>query len=327
MDLDRLEVEIRHVEGDISSIGIEVDALEQERQLLLKQVQLLERDFPESIDVQEKIYDSNIPPIMKHNHFDNSIREFFNVEPKSNKRDFGSLDRVDTVGLKENILYENIFRIGGVTAFPLNRYLFDDDDCVLGLRFDTFSSSQGKFLTPHYVILRQVGLVSKNQESRLVWSVYRHTLPVFVPIDQYLPDLQNEDQEVGLSKFAHNIRIFIAKTQYKRDKFDLLKNLTLENFGYHENIPIILNIEQDLQCQRVRVSIASTEKSPHVLELVCSLDDIVDVKLTMAGPIDDSDDTSSDDTLLCENILKNADFKNLSKNFRTLIGILVKNKK
>lgn len=48
MDLDRLEIEIRHVEGDISSIGIEVDSLEQERQLLLKQVQLLERDFPES---------------------------------------------------------------------------------------------------------------------------------------------------------------------------------------------------------------------------------------------------------------------------------------
>lgn len=304
MDLDG---ELHDIQGDILALEKETRALQEEKARLQKM--LLQTG---STQIEDDV------PIIKHSHFDTSIGQFFgNGDSEPKRRRTRSKEDVFhraelTVELKENILYENIYRIGGITAFPLNQYLFEDDDEVLGLRFDMFSHTKQTFLTPHYVILRKISTSNKQTETtKQTWSVFKSTLPVFVPVDDYAAPLATaDDEDTALTEFSTRIRSFLTKLQYRHDKFDQLLSLKFSQFGIESNTTLITNLDKDLQAQRVTLSIAHRVSKQHLMELICS-DNIIEV-VHING-----------EEAPLEQYLKDTNIKDLLKNFRRLIQELI----
>lgn len=352
MSTDPLQKEIQDIRGDIQSLHLEIDVLDKEYLNLLAQVQDLEessRRTDEAHNSQEihgfskANYDIDGPPVIENNCFDESIRKYFtnvldDVEEESTEL-VTKRQRLDNIAsdfkaksekileMKQNILYENIFRFGGITAFPLNPFLFEEHDEIIGLRFDIFSHYESKFMTPHYVILRKMKYTDKRQETTMKWEVYRHTLPVYVPISEYSECLHEED-EIAFGKFTRDIRHHLIQVQYKHDKFDSLQNIKFDHIsknGPTESKAIVEKLEKDLQCQRVNIILLRrylNSKKASQINLVCSNDEIKEANCIIAG-------LDPDDKIIiqCESLLKNCDFKDLIRTFKTVTSHLIKSKK
>ena len=352
MSADPLQIEIQEVKGDIQSLHLEIDVLDKEYAALLAQAKDLEeslRQGDEPYNLQEihgqskANYDIDGPPVIKNSCFDESIRKYFtnvldDVEEESTEV-VTKRQRLDNIAsdfkaksetiieMKQNILYENIFRFGGVTSFPINTFLFDDNDEIIGLRFDIFSHYKRKFITPHYVILRKMKNTQKGIETTMKWEVYRHTLPVYLPISEYSECL-HEDEEVAFTKFTKKIREHLIQIQYKHDKFDFLRNIKYSHISKTRSTQgraVIEKLEKDLQCQRINITLlnrVSTGKKASEISLVCSNDEIKEASCIIVG-------TDSDDKIIiqCESILKNCDLKDLIKTFKKVIGHLIESDK
>lgn len=351
MNKDILEVEIEEVRGDIESLNREIDILDKEYSELLAQAQDLEealRDADGKSNQQETDghskanYDIDGPPIIINNCFDESIRKYFkNMQdgPEITEDDLQITKRQRLEGvasefkakcetiveMKQNILYENIFRFGGVTAFPINTFLFDDDSQIIGFRFDICSHYKQKFVTPHYVILRKVKNEEKGHETSMKWEVYRHTLPAYLPISEYSTCLDQKDEELAFLQFTQKIRGSLIQVQYRHDKFDSLRNIKVKHLtgGFtRRERPVIENLEKDLSCERVNITLVSSitgNKKPPTISIVCTDTYLKETACTMAG-------IGPDDKiiLLCENLLKNCDLKNLTKTFKNVASHLLK---
>ena len=138
--------------------------LEQQKQAQDKTKESPVPSGPDDMDIE-------IPEIIKHNYFDPSIQKYFQQstspsnqlslpENTTTKIASSQLKPINDLELKENVLYENIFRMFGITAFPINQYLFknndDPNEQILGLRFDLYSNFTKCFQQPHYCILRKL---------------------------------------------------------------------------------------------------------------------------------------------------------------------------
>lgn len=352
MSADSLQKEIQDIKGDIQSLHLEIDVLDKEYLALLAQVKDLEEssrqtDKPynpqETHGFSKANYDIDEPRVMKNNCFDESIRKYFTNVLDAVEEDGTELvtkrQKLDNIAsdfkaksekileMKQNILYENIFRFGGITAFPLNPFLFEENDEIIGLRFDIFSHYGSKFITPHYVILRKMKYTDKSQETTMKWEVYRHTLPVYIPISEYSECLQ-EDEETAFAKFTSKIRGHLIQVQYKHDKFDSLQNIKYDHIsksGPTKSKAIVEKLEKDLQCQRVNIILLNrflNSKKASQINLVCSNDEIKEASCIIAG-VDPDDKT----IIQCESLLKNCDFKDLIRTFKTVTGHLMKSEK
>ncbi|KAG2734204.1 hypothetical protein G9P44_002210 [Scheffersomyces stipitis] len=344
MNAAQLDRDIADIKGDIRSVVLELTHLQSEHQTLLEELQQLEKtqsqefesESPDSSENSKKNtngtnthpeIDTYIPQIIRHEHFDSAISHFFTANgtsetpakrPKLSKLSENLLQRSERlVNLKENILYENIYRLVGVTAFPLNKFTFSAGDEVLGIRFDVYSHTRSCFLSPHYAILKKIVAVDKEEAIVKNWTLYRHTLPVYLPLDQLQKDLQcSTSDSQAIFDFALEVRNHLVKTQYKSDKIDQLQKITLGNIGFNSNISktVISKLEKDIQCQRVMLSIrnrTSLTKKTHSIEIFCS-EDVIEIANVDLVDIEDKKKL----VLLYESILKNSAIDDLLKNFR-----------
>ncbi|GBC10745.1 hypothetical protein RclHR1_09870004 [Rhizophagus clarus] len=103
----------------------------------------------------------------------------------------------------QNIL--NAYRLTGKTIFPVK-------DNRIGLRFETFYNA--KFLEPYYIILDQ------NQENEQL-SIFRHTLPHFIPLDELEVTYLNKD----MNKFANVVDDYLQAFVTRREEVLTLTKL------------------------------------------------------------------------------------------------------
>ncbi|ODV81894.1 uncharacterized protein CANTADRAFT_24638 [Suhomyces tanzawaensis NRRL Y-17324] len=335
MNLQVLETEIGDVRSDIQSLRLEVAAIEVERaQLALKVLAL--QDELQQPSPQHRPHEKDadpVPPIIQHSHFDPSISRFFQAPQDEPVPQTTALPRFlpqaeALVEIKENILYENTYRIGGVTAFPLNQRLFAANDEVLGLRFDMFSHAKCQFLQPHYAILKKSTVTDKTGHQLRQWTLYRHTLPVYVPLEDYTKELNSED---GVTTFALHIRNFLVKIQHKHDVVEELTKLDLQTFEKGSMVAgpsgnscrIIQKVDKDLQCQRLVLYIlhkVGEKRKFHQVELNCNLDSIETANISTI------DLKHNAVIAMCEGLLRGCKFSDLSTTFSKVIEILLSNK-
>lgn len=304
MDLELLLHDISVVKGDVLMLQRDVDVLTDEEAILREEIERLERELDETTENSDRI-----PKGFTKSKFDVSIAKFFdnstpNVPNDALKQDFSSISsRAEfIVETKENILYENVFRLSGITAFPINGM---ENEEIFGIRFDNFDANKKVFNSPHYVVLRRIDITSKDETTKTVWLVFKHTLPVYIPykeLEQTLQNSQNSDDDIF--EFATSIRRSLVSIQYKHDKLNSL--LSFES---------VLKIDKDLQAERVLIDIKSNASIPHQIELICSENLIEVVNATLHKQ-------PRDLSLSIEALLKDTPFKDLKKNFRKVVDQL-----
>lgn len=332
MEVKQLELEIEGVRQDIRSLQQEIDPLQLQydqlaRELLSLEAELESESPEENPHARSKAqYDDSVP-LVQHSYFDESIAHLFAddawEEPASSKKQkihqlsYDILARADAaVEVKENILYENVFRFGGITAFPINKTLVKDE--ILGLRFDRLSHSKHQFITPHYMILRKINRNTKLLNyGVLKWGIHRHTLPVYVPLEQFDKYLLEEDEVEGVRKFAVAIRNSLISTQYKHDKFDAI----LQMKHAESDIKYVHKLERDLECSRVVITLSLRQKSKqrahHEIQLMCSSTAIETASMSFAN------EDFEQQRLVVESVLKGAEFRDLVKKFRKVFDYLL----
>ena len=96
------------------------------------------------------------------------------------------------------IQIENVYRFNGVTVFPISN---DPERTFIGIRFDVFNSYLKKFITSHYIILKQIEIETSGKQQQLQeaseantgdiswrWEVFQTTVPKHVPIGDVARD-------------------------------------------------------------------------------------------------------------------------------------------
>ncbi|CAH6722458.1 hypothetical protein CLIB1444_09S04016 [[Candida] jaroonii] len=261
INTDGIEVEreITESRNDIASLQKEIDALDEELQELAQQEKVLEdlinqekqKTYNENIK-KKRQDDWQIPPIVQYSYFDESISKYFTVESPEvmkSKKSATDLNEISSgimqsyqkiVALKENILYENLYRLNGITAFPLNK-IFDPERNYLGIRFDIFSTLHKKYSTIHYVILRlSVPLPIFTKEAstdplQKTYSVHKSTF--------YVPEntsklLQNPDLNTGVENFVEKVRDQLLYEQLINDFKQFVIDLTYTDLGFTDDKPV-----------------------------------------------------------------------------------------
>lgn len=313
-----VDLDIADIRKDIDVLERELETLEAQRAELTKELHELDEETADFDDEpRSRHLDEDDVPLVQHSHFDDSIARFFSEqqpeEPKHRSElSYSILSRTDhAVQIKENVLLENIFRFHGITAFPINKHLFSDDDELLGLRFDVFSHHHNKFLTPHYIILRKVHPSDKTEAADLQWLVYRHTVPVYVPISNYTHHLATEN----ILEFAKSIRNHLVHIQYKHDKLDKLTLITHQHIGGTSTDAVISRLDKDLQANQVAIYIPHHDTT-HIVHLSCSDDTIDSCSITLASD-------HLNDIVHTESLLRGTTFANLIKQFKPVLRKLV----
>lgn len=269
MDDDRENIEevVRHLLQDIGSLEQEMDILTKELEEVEKTNQKLQKlvDLEklaiQLIKNQEKnnrkrlqAYDENEPPIVQHSYFDDSIAHYFKTLDDFGEKPMKKINLDDLaigisqsskkiIGLGENILYENLYRLGGVTAFPLNI-----PDCI-GIRFDTLLSQQGKFQKPNYVVLRKQEVDTKAKGVEKKWVVFRHTLPSHVVnnIAMQFDDIGFANDE-EINGFANTLNATLTRSNFIKDIIEVLQNLKYQDLisdNQYDPDAIFLEITSD----------------------------------------------------------------------------------
>lgn len=349
-EIDEIKADIALIEKDLTSNQLQKQQLQEEIEALVLEQQKQAQDKTKESPVPSgpDDMDIEIPEIIKHNYFDPSIQKYFQQstspsnqlslpENTTTKIASSQLKPINDLELKENVLYENIFRMFGITAFPINQYLFknndDPNEQILGLRFDLYSNFTKCFQQPHYCILRKLPF-EKNDSIFYNWIVYKHTLPSYIPVDEYSKILNENDNENdngnqnnSLFKFAESIQLTLTKTQYKLDKFNQLLRFNKNQFGLDKDEAIFINLDCDLLGQRILLNLSHNSKTQIKktqmmgVELICS-NDLIEVIHFNNFP----DIIHSNQLLICQTILQNSKINDLIKNFRKVIQILVKYK-
>lgn len=246
--------EIETLRAEVEQLEHEISKYTQDKEDANKQLDEL-KNQPDPISENEMDSDSNdesIPQVISHNHFDPEVARILAEANKAKKH--------TTPEEVSNILYENIFRFTGITAFPINKTLLSEDETVFGIRFDIFSAHDKKFVAPHYVILKKTP--HEKDPNHYRWSVFRHTLPAYIPISEAEAFLEvglDEDNQ-SVSNFAHLIYSYLAQTQAKHDIFSTVSHN-----------PQVKSIEKDLACHRVCIHLESGRQ----LLLHCDLTSVI----------------------------------------------------
>lgn len=266
------------------------------------------------------------PPLIHFSYFDDSIRHYFQNGSLPSEPAVGRpapekvLDHIDvkTRGA-QNALEELVWRLGGVSAFPINDRLYDNtNDALLGLRFDILSHVSLRFVQPHYIILRR----RADKSIELKWLVFRYTTPPYVPLASFSHLLKVD----RLHDFAHLVRSCLVRTQYKHDKFEAVAQLTYrEVLGVETEFPDsvgtetkLVTVEKDLECRRVSLHIenhSGVRKQVHTIELECGHSSIDKVKCKLA-------EGSTEQNIYVETSLANCGFTSLASSLKTLAKYL-----
>ncbi|KAG7928761.1 hypothetical protein KL925_000942 [Ogataea polymorpha] len=152
--------------------------------------------------------------------------------------------------LQPAICLENAYRLGGLTAFPVNDPQAGESDRFLGIRFDIFDPYTFKYTTPHYVILR------KDPKNDL-WEVFKTTIPNYVPLNSLAHEHLNDD----MIRFAGHVRRHLVQLQLKKAIFLRLQEKLESPSGLDHDLDftkISVNINDKLEivliCDLYRVN-------------------------------------------------------------------------
>lgn len=325
MNIAQLESLLREVSAEISLLEAQVAPLQGSHDALYRKVAQFELDNKHKNLAKPQLPKlpngpSDDPPLIHFSYFDDSILHYFAPAGSGPTVDASGGDKkvLQNIDAKTRgatfALQELMWRLGGVSGFPINNRLYDDSsDALLGLRFDILSHASHRFVLPHYIILRR--RQHKSQSGDLKWLVFRSTTPTYVPLAAF-SHLLLEDK---LYDFVHRVRECLVYTQYKHDKFLGLADMTYGDvFGDGSVIKLVSSIEKDLECRRVLLHMYNhsvTTKQSHIIKLQCGDSEIEKVDCNLMGG-------SVDDTLFVELQLGNCDLVKLNSCFKTIARYL-----
>lgn len=277
-----LAAQVAETRDDVASLEAELANLGKDRDMLQRQVELLEAGGGAGGGGGGAGAE-----ILQHQYFDKLILPFFDelatglasgLAPGLAPAEEQAPAPADVPPGAHELaaLLENIHRLGGVTAFPLNDRLLAADELV-GLRFEVYAAR--RFHTPHYVILRR----EHAKGGARAWRVFKHTLPAFLAAELEPPD--------DYRALASRVRAALWRLQHRHDKLD---QLALLGFA----------VERDLQCRRVTIA-----RAPLTLVATCADTYIAEVEVSGAAPADAARIAA---------MLTRCEFTHLVKTFRQL---------
>ncbi|KAG7863478.1 hypothetical protein KL919_000793 [Ogataea angusta] len=161
--------------------------------------------------------------------------------------------------LEPAIRLENAYRLGGLTAFPVNDPQEGESDRFLGIRFDIFDPYSFKYTSPHYVILR------KDPKNDL-WEVFKTTIPNYVPLGTLAYEHLNDD----MIRFAGHVRRHLVQLQLKKAVFLRLQ----------EKLESPSGLDHDLDFTKISVNF----KDKLEIVLICDLYRVTKVMATYIDP-------------------------------------------
>lgn len=312
-----MENELEILENEIRSLQEEIGPLQAEYGSLLRQATQLDAENRTGIDHNASIkmlqlqkdalpHDEHeeAPPVYHYNYFDDSIQKYFKelkikkenaIYRESSHKILAKIEPRSANGLLQ--LGENIFRFGGVTAFPINDNLYDSEDCsLLGVRFDVMDYTQKQYLEPSYIILRQKKLFGiELTRKSLPWTVFRYTTPAFIHLDQISKLLECDNSDAGLNAFVEMVRSELVAAQIRREYFHSLKSITYANlFGDPMNEPIA-ELDMDDACTRVVLKLKNDSR----IELYC---DKKEVKGVVTFSLQSRDERALKDLIIKTNL-------------------------
>lgn len=198
-----------------------------------------------------------IPEPARHEYFDSSISKFFgqvNSQGKHAESKAPLIPVDDKASKVRNIILENIYRMFGITAFPVSDPSKNTKRDLLGIRIEIFNETLLKFETPHYIILQ------RNQKSGK-WDIFKHTIPVFIQIHEISKEFDDlsDDELFG---FLERIRHILNKTSFKHQVVENIRN------KYPRNV---VGIEKDIALDTLKFRLKVADVSTIVI-LSLSLD-------------------------------------------------------
>lgn len=186
-----------------------------EEDKIRKEIELLETEVKQ---LEEPISDENDDPIdlQSFGEFDQLIYDILNENSQTGKdnndsQDSDIIEEYEIINGKKIIIskelktvqksqvsqiqIENVLRFNGITVFPISN---DPTKQFLGLRFDVFNRYLSRFTKSHYIILKQIDVITnrgsiKVQESSSntatttndqKWTIFQTTIPKFIPINE-----------------------------------------------------------------------------------------------------------------------------------------------
>lgn len=205
------------------------------------------RKLPED---EDRGYFPAVP--IHHEFFDPSIARYFKeTSTKKKEKKAPSKDSKDITNNKDisneldNILLENIYRLFGITLFPLvnpDRFRNNKVNELMGVRIEIFDKFKGVFETPYYLILQ------KNHKNK--WITFKRTIPVYVSINNFI------GTKVGVSDtdlifILKSLRDELVELSFKRQLFRHLESeasLFVINETDYKFETVIIDLTLDSGC-------------------------------------------------------------------------------
>ncbi|CAI4058848.1 hypothetical protein SKDZ_04G5180 [Saccharomyces kudriavzevii ZP591] len=206
-------------------------------------------DNDENVSEQEWVLRTQ--PMVQHQMFDSAVADLLDTDiltsPSKRKRKLKitDIDTSDRNELEDSIIMENVYRMFGITFFPLvdpadlkikdgSDEIFVDRE-MLGIRLEVFSERKSKFEKPHYILLKK--RIKSNS-----WFLFKHTIPSFIDVQGIFNETNGglviSHDNVYL--FAKRVFLQLVEIQKRQQKF---KDLEAKK--------IIHDLDLDLQSSMV----------------------------------------------------------------------------
>lgn len=217
---------------------------------------------------------------IEHKMFDTSVGDMLDTtilsSPSKRKQRpmGGTREKTDPAlaKLKNDIVIENMFRLFGVTFFPVidptdlqlnvETQELDVTREMLGIRFDIFNQVLKKFETPFYILL-------KRKLKSNSWAIFKHTIPSYIDIEVLFVDITFN----GASANGFEDIYLFAKEVYLQLWQNSIRSQLFDELVQDDVISIIYN---DMRSTRVQLEIIDT---PIKLELQINKDQIKSVRI------------------------------------------------
>lgn len=219
-------------------------------------------------------------PIIEHKMFDTSVGDLLDTtilsspSKRKSRLQLGNDSNQNTKSnhLKNQIVLENIFRLFGITFFPVidptdlqlnvETQELDITREMLGIRFDIFNQMDRQFETPFYILLKRK---LKSQS----WSIFKHTIPGYIDIELLFVDITIN----GTSKNGFKDIYIFAKEIYLQLWRNSIRSQVFNDLLQEGIISIIYN---DMRSTKVQFEVLDTSIK---LELQIKEDQIKSVRV------------------------------------------------
>ncbi|CDK25129.1 unnamed protein product [Kuraishia capsulata CBS 1993] len=277
-DIDSLEKEIQRMEEEYDKLQTSVSAKRaatrvdhvsesSDKQRTLDGKSETSNSKRRKLDEEQFLEDELIPDPARHEFFDGLVNDIIeratrDSDKTSEVRKAKKLAIYDK--LKQDLLpkinTENVYRMAGITAFPVNDPFRHGEyenavESYLGIRFDIYDQRSRKYVTPHYLILQRV---RKNNE----WEVFKTTLPKFIPVRSLELKWLNTD----IQRFVVQIRSHLVFQQLKSEVFSAIR----------DHLDSTSRMEYDLNYTKVKLTL----KKKVAVVLICNLTEVINVITT-----------------------------------------------